>query len=166
MTNKPDLILDDQFEKCLINKAFDINALPTQRELLYTITSAASVINILRTLFIYIDADIQRLKTTVILNSHQCLQRYARETLCPICIRLPSAMSSSTNDSNNINEPLCENDCHFVIKNCFNQTNNPYIAFAVIAQGYSNVIKQIQDSIVELKVKKTFSKNKNIFSRS
>ncbi len=153
MTDKSDLILDEEFQKCLVNIAFDIQALPTQRELLYTLTSAASLIHILRTLFIYIDADIQRLKTTVIFNSHQCLQRYVRETLCPICVSIPSSLSSSNYYDNNANEPLCENDCHYVIKNCFNQTSNPYVAFSLIAQGYSNVIKQIQESVVELKVK-------------
>jgi Golgi nucleoside diphosphatase len=98
------------------------------------------------------EADIQRLKTTATLNSHQCLQRYVRETLCPICVTTPSSLSSSMN-FNNANEPLCENDCRFVIKTCFNETNNPYIAFAMIAQGYSNVTKQIQESVEELKVK-------------
>jgi hypothetical protein len=159
MTTKPDdFIPDEQFQKCLTNQAFAIEALPTQRELLYTISSAASLIHILQTLFIYIDADIQRLKTTVKFDSHQCLQRYARETLCPICVSTPS----SINYNNNVNEPLCENDCHYVIKNCFNQTNNPYVAFALIAQGYSNVIKQIQESVVELKVK--YDSKKIIFN--
>jgi formate dehydrogenase maturation protein FdhE len=157
MTNDNDIILDNQFQKCLINKAFDIQALRTERELLYTLTSAASLIHILRTLFIYIDADIQRLKTTVKLDSQQCLQRYVRETLCPICVSTPSSSSSSmnynNNNNNNVNEPLCENDCRYVIKTCFNETNNPYVAFATIAQGYSNVIKQIQESVAELKVK-------------
>lgn len=152
MTNESDLIFDKHFEKCLIDTANTINALPQQRELLYAITSAASVVRILRTLFIYIDADIQRLKESVTLNSHECIQRYVRETLCPICVSVPLSFSSSNHYNNNINEPLCENDCHYVIKNCFNQTSNPYIAFALIAQGYSNITKQIQESIVELKV--------------
>jgi len=152
MTNKSDIILDDQLQKCLVTKALDIEALPTQREVLYTLSSAASLIRLLRTLFIYIDADIQRLKTTVTLNSQQCLQRYVRETLCPICVSIPSPPSSNNYD-NNTNEPLCENDCQFVMKSCLNDTNNPYVAFAVTAQGYSDVIKQIQESVVELKVK-------------
>jgi len=163
MTTKPDdFIPDEQFQKCLTNQAFAIEALPTQRELLYTISSAASLIHILQTLFIYIDADIQRLKTTVKFDSHQCLQRYARETLCPICVSVPLSYSSSISNDNDINEPLCENDCHYVIKNCFNQTNNPYVAFALIAQGYSNVIKQIQESVVELKVKYNLQEKNNL----
>ncbi len=153
MTYNNDIILNDTFKTCLINKAFAIQALPTQRELLYTLTSAASLIHILRTLFIYIDADIQRLKTTVTLNSHLCLQRYVRETLCPICVNIPSSFSSSIHYDNNFNEPLCEKDCHYIIKTCFDETNNPYVAFALIAQGYKSVIKEIQESVVELKVK-------------
>ncbi|CAF1392447.1 unnamed protein product [Rotaria sordida] len=161
MTNNNDLIFDDNFKKCLLTKAFDIDALPKQRELLYTLTSTTSLIQILRTLFIYIDADIQQLKTTVTLNSHRCLQRYVREALCPICANMPSSsssLSSSMNYDNNINEPLCENDCHYVIKTCFNETSNPYVAFAIIAQGYATVIKQIQDSVIELKVVERLSK--------
>ncbi|CAF2721693.1 unnamed protein product [Rotaria sp. Silwood2] len=160
MTNNDDLILDDNFKKCLVTKAFDIEALPTQRELLYTLTSTTSLIEILRTLFIYIDTDIQRLKTTVTLNSHQCLQRYVRETLCPICVNKPSSLSSSMNydNNNNNNESLCENDCQYVIKTCFNETSNPYVTFAIIAQGYANIIKQIQESVVELKAVERLSK--------
>ena len=152
MTYDHDLILDEQFKKCLVNKAFDIEALPTQRELLYTLTSAASLVKILQRSFIYIDADIHRLNTTVTLDSQQCLQRYARETLCPICVGIPSLLSSSIKYDYNANEPLCENDCRFIIKACFNRTNNPYINFAFIAQGYSNIIKQIQKSVIELQV--------------
>jgi formate dehydrogenase maturation protein FdhE len=161
MTDKPDLILNEEFQKCLVNIASDIDALPTQRELLYTLTSASSLIYILRTLFIYIDADIQRLKTTVTLNSQECLQRYVRETLCPICVSTPSLYFSSINNDNNVNEPLCENDCHYVIKNCFNETSNPYVAFSLIAQGYSSIIKQIQQSVDELKVKHNLHKKKH-----
>ena len=150
MTEQPHLNLDDQLQKCLVNTALNIEALPTQREVLYTLSSAASLVHILRTLFIYIDADIERLKATVTLHSQQCLQRYVREALCPICV---SGSSSSAYAHHHVNEPLCENDCRFVIKNCFNETNNPYIAFASIAQGYSDVIKQIQESVVELKVR-------------
>lgn len=156
MTHNNEIKLDVNLQKCLITKALDIQALPTQRELLYTLTSAASLIHILRTLFIYIDADIQRLKTTVTLNSHQCLQRYVRETLCPICVNMPSSRFSSFihyDNNNNNNEPLCEKDCRYVIKTCFDPTDNSYIAFALLAEGYSSVIKQIQESIVELKVK-------------
>ena len=151
MTEQAHFNLDDQLQKCLVNTAFNIEALPTQREVLYTLSSAASLVHILRTLFIYMDADIERLKATVTLHSQQCLQRYVREALCPIC--LSASMSSSTYDKRYINEPLCENDCRFVIKNCFNETNNPYITFALIAQGYSDIIKQIQESVVELKVR-------------
>lgn len=150
MTNEQGLALEDNFIKCIINKASEIEALPKKTELLYTLTSAKSLIKILRTLFIYIDADIQRFKETVTLDSQQCLQRYVRETLCPICV---STLSSSVSYDNNVNEPLCENDCHFVIKTCLNETSNPYIAFALIAQNYSNIIQQMQESVIELKVK-------------
>ncbi|CAF3803762.1 unnamed protein product [Adineta steineri] len=158
MTYDNEIIFDEHLKKCLITTAFSIEALPTQRELLYTLTSAASLLDILRTLFIYIAADIQRLQTTATLNSHQCLQRYVRETLCPICVNMSSTSMSSIHYDNNINEPLCENDCHYVIKTCFDQTNNPYVTFAVVAQGYSNVIKQIQESVIELKLVERLSK--------
>ena len=155
MTNKHDIILDEQFQKCLTNEALSIDAFPTQRELLYTLTSASSLIHLLRKLFLYIDADIQRLKTTTVtFHSYQCLQRYARETLCPICM----SMSSSSNYENSIHELLCENDCQFVIQNCFNETGNPYTTFASIAQGYSNITKQIQDSLTEIKVRYNYAK--------
>ncbi|CAF3776556.1 unnamed protein product [Rotaria sp. Silwood1] len=161
MTNNNDIIIDDNFKKCLLIKASDIEALPTKRELIYTLTSSNLLIQILRTLFIYIDADIQRLKTTIIFNSHQCLQRYVRETLCPICVNIPSSLSSSINydnNNNNNNEPLCENDCQYVIKTCFNETTNPYVTFAIIAQDYANIIKQIQESVIELKLVERLSK--------
>lgn len=146
------IILDDNFQKCLINKAFEIEAISTQRELLYTLTSGSSLIQIYRTMLIYIDADIQRLKTipTTIMNSNQCLQFYAKETLCPICIKTSS--SSNQINNNGIDEPLCENDCQYLIKTCFNQTNNPYIEFASIAKGYSAIIKETEHAITELKV--------------
>jgi hypothetical protein len=153
MADKNGLILNEQFEKCLVNKAFDIEALPTQRELLYTLTSGASLIHILQTLFIYLDADIQRMNETATINNSPCIQRYARETLCPICVRLPSLWQlSPNNDDDTANDPLCENDCHYVVKTCFDQTNNPYMTFASITRGYAHVIKQIQEAVVELKV--------------
>jgi len=144
------LILDEKFEKCLVNKAFDIEALPTQRELLYILTSGSSLFHIFRTMLIYIDADIQRLITTATMNSDQCLQLYARETLCPICINTLSSFNRISN--NDISELLCENDCQYVIKTCFNQTNNPYKAFASISKGYSNIVKEIEHAVIELKV--------------
>jgi hypothetical protein len=49
------LLLDNEFHKCLINKAFAIEALPAQRELLYILTSGSSLIQILHTMMIYID---------------------------------------------------------------------------------------------------------------
>jgi hypothetical protein len=150
MTMDSQEMLDEPFQKCLVNKAFDIEALPTQRELLYTLTSGASLIHILQTLFVYLDADIEHMKRAGNVDSSQCIQRYARETLCPICISTPSSMSSSVNYDN---EPLCEHDCRFVIKTCFDQASNPYVAFAFAAQGYSHVVKQIQEAVVELKVK-------------
>lgn len=152
MTKDNDLVLSEDLKKCLVTKAFDIEAFSTQRELLYTLTSATSLIQILRTLFVYFDVDIQRLKTSATLNSQQCLQRYVRETLCPFCIHRPSSLSLPVDYDDNINEPLCENDCQFVITTCFNDTSNPYIVFSSIAQAYSKIIKQIEESIVELKV--------------
>ncbi len=144
------LLLDDKFQKCLINKAFDIEALPTQRELLYVLTSGSSLFQIFRTMLIYIDADIQRLKATATMSSNQCLQGYAREALCPIC----GSTSSSFNQihNNDIREILCENDCRYFIKTCFNETNNPYVAFASIARGYANITKEIEQAVIELKV--------------
>jgi Golgi nucleoside diphosphatase len=100
-------------------------------------------------MLIYIDADIQRLKSTATMNSNQCIQRYARETLCPICVSTSSSFNQINND---VNEPLCENDCRYLTKTCFNQTNNPYVAFASIAKGYSAIIKDIEQAIIELKV--------------
>jgi hypothetical protein len=38
------------------------------------------------------------------------------------------------------------------MKTCLNQTNNPYVAFALIAKGYSAIIKEIEQAITELKV--------------
>ncbi|UJR31829.1 hypothetical protein I4U23_019306 [Adineta vaga] len=151
VTYDNDIILDDHLRNCLITKASDINALPAQRELLYSLTSATSLLHILRSLFIYFEADIHRLKASATLNSHQCLQRYVRESLCPICM----STSSSIPDDN---DALCEDSCRFIMKTCFEQTNNPYIAFTLIAQGYSNVIKEIQESIVELKLVERLSK--------
>lgn len=134
--------LDDQLKTCLIITASHIDALPTRRELLFTLTSAASLIHIARTLFVYMDADIERLKRSAFPDPDRCFQRYAQESLCPIC-------ASADADGN---EPLCEDSCRFVMKTCLEQTNNPYVTFALVAQGYSNVIKQIQELIVELKV--------------
>jgi hypothetical protein len=147
MTYNNHLLLDEKFQKCLVNKAFDIEALPTQRELLYTLTSGSSLIRILSTMLTYIDADIQQLKKTATMNSNQCTQRYAREALCPICVS-----SSSFLNKNDVNEPLCEKDCRYVIKTCFNQTNTPYISFISIAKGYSSIIKEIEQAAIELKV--------------
>jgi hypothetical protein len=141
-----DLLLDDKFQKCLVNKAFELEALSTQRELLYILTSGSSLLKIYRTMLIYIDADIQRLKTSVTDSENQCLQIYAKESLCPICVRRSSSLNQ------NIIELLCENDCQFIIQTCFNQTNNPYVAFAAIAKGYSTIIKEIEQAIIELKV--------------
>jgi hypothetical protein len=102
-------------------------------------------------MLIYIDADIQRLKTTSTMNSNLCIHRYARETLCPICISA-SGYFNQINNNDDINELLCENDCRYVIQTCFNQTNNPYTAFALVAKGYSAIIKEIEQAVIELKV--------------
>ena len=157
MAADSDMKFDDEFEKCLIVKAFDIEALPTQRELLYTITSGASLVNILQTLFIYLDADIQRMNDTGTLNFHPCVQRYARETLCPICVGLSSSWAIGSNfDENSLDEPLCENDCRYLMNMCFDQELNPYVAFAALAQSYSHVVKQVQEAVLELKVRLKF----------
>jgi hypothetical protein len=150
------VVLEEKFEKCLVNKAFDIEAFPSQRELLYTLTSGSALIQTLRTMLIYMDADIQRLKTTATMTSNACTQRYARETLCPICVT-PSSSSSSSVDpigkTAGVNESLCPHACRHVIRTCFNQTSNPYVAFASIAKGYSIVAKDIERAVLELKVK-------------
>ena len=150
MTNGNRLQLDEKFEKCLVNKAFDIEALPTQRELLYTLTSGSSLIQIFRTMLTYIDADIQRLKSTATMTSNQCTQRYARETLCPICTT--NASTNRIDESHDMNDPLCPNACRYVIKTCFNHSSNPYLALGSIAKGYSAVIKEIERATNELKV--------------
>ncbi|CAF1209765.1 unnamed protein product [Rotaria sordida] len=148
--NNDQIVLDNNFQKCLINKAFDIDALPKQRELLYILTSASSIIQIFYTMLVYIDADIQRLKTTATMNSKQCIQRYARETLCPICVRTSSSFNQ--NNNNDIRKVLCKNDCRYIIKTCLNQTNDPYMAFASIAKNYSDIIKEIEHAVIELKL--------------
>lgn len=135
------------FERCLTNKASNIEALTTQRELLYVVTSGSSLLQLFRTMLIYIDADIQRLKTTTI-DSNPCLEYYAKETLCPICMK----DSSNQINNNDIDQPLCETDCQYLIKTCFNQTNNSYMEFASIAKGYSAIIKDIEHAVTGLKV--------------
>ena len=150
--NDDRIAMDDKFQKCLINKAFDIDALPKQRELLYILTSGSSLMQIFRTMLIYLDADIQRLKTTATMDSNQCIQRYARESLCPICVSTSSSFNRFNNIINDGSELLCENDCRYVIKTCFNQSSNPYVAFALIAKDYSVIIKEIEQSVIELKV--------------
>lgn len=151
MINNEEILLDDKFQKCLLNKAFEREALPKQRELLYILTSGSSLIQIFHKMLIYMDADIQRLKTTATIESNQCIQRYARETLCPICITTSSSYNK-INNHDDVNEVLCETDCRYIIKTCFNQANDPYAAFAAIAKNYSSVIKEIEQDIVELKV--------------
>jgi hypothetical protein len=146
MSNENYLLFDDKFQKCLVHKARELEALPTQRELLYILTSGSSLFKVFRTMLIYIDADIQRVNTLVPNNENQCLQIYAKEALCPICIRTSSSFQR------NINELPCQNDCQYIIKTCLNQTNNPYVAFAAVAKGYSTVIKEIEQAIIELKV--------------
>ena len=85
------------------------------------------------------------LKSIATINSNPCIQRYAREALCPICARTSSS-------SNQINELLCEDDCQYLTKTCFNQTDNPYVAFGSIARNYSGIIQDIEQAIIELKV--------------
>ncbi|CAF3338000.1 unnamed protein product [Rotaria sp. Silwood2] len=152
--NDDKILLDDEFQKCLVNKAFDMEALPKQREILYILTSASSLIQIFYTMLVYIDADIQRLKTTATMNSKECIQRYAREALCPICLGTSSSFNQINNNNNNndVSEVLCKNDCRYIIKTCVNQTNDPYMEFALIAKNYSDIIKQIEQATIELKV--------------
>lgn len=150
MSNDHNSELDEKFQKCLINKAFALEALPTQRELLYILTSASTIMRVFRTMLVYIDADIQRVKATIDTNVDECLQFYARESLCPLCIRASSSSNPMLKDD--INELMCENDCQHIIRTCFNQTNNPYVAFASIAKGYAIIVKEIEQAITELKV--------------
>jgi hypothetical protein len=150
MSNENHLLLDDKFQKCLVNKAFELEALPTQRELLYILTSGSSLMKIFRTMLIYIDADIQRLNTPLTIDANQCLEIYAKEALCPMCVRTSSSFNRIPN--NDITELICENDCQYIIKTCFNQTNNPYVSFASMAKGYSTIIREIEQAIIELKV--------------
>jgi hypothetical protein len=157
--------LDENFQKCLVNKAFDIEALPTQRELLYTLTSGSSLIQILRTMLMYIDADIQRLTTTSMPTTNQCTQRYARETLCPICAS-HSTTTDVTKKNISTNESLCPTACRYILRTCFNQTSNPYVAFASIAKGYSSVTKDIEQAAKELKVSDVENRQEcELFSR-
>lgn len=148
MSIDSEMKIDDQLEKCLLVKAFDIEAFPTQRELLYTLTSGASLVNILDNVFVYLDADIERMNKTATMEFHPCIQRYARETLCPMC--LDDSISSL--DETQFNETLCQNDCRYLVKTCFDAQRNPYISFVALAQSYANSIKQIQEAVVELKV--------------
>ena len=152
MTYDERVPLDEKFQKCLVNRALDIEAFPSQRELLYTLTSGSSLIQTLRTMLIYMDADIQRLKTIATITSNACTQRYARETLCPICVT-PSSAVDPISQAAGVNESLCPKACRQVIRTCFNQTSNPYVAFASIAKGYSIVAKDIERAILQLKVK-------------
>jgi len=144
MSQNQDITFDHQFEKCLLSQALSSNIFPIKRELLYVLTSGSTLVQILRTMFVYIEADIERLKATTTFRSYQCLQRYADEMLCPIC---------HNRSLTNMVEGLCENDCRLIIENCLNQTENPYINFAINAQGYTNITKNIQNSVNELKVR-------------
>ena len=150
MSNDHNSLFDEKFQKCLINKAFDLEALSTQRELLYILTSGSTIMRVFRTMLVYIDADIQRLTATIDTNADQCLLFYARQSLCPLCIRASVAPNPTLKDD--INELMCENDCQYIIRTCFNQTNNPYVAFASIAKGYAIIVKEIEQAITELKV--------------
>ena len=143
MNENERLIIDEKFQRCLINKAFDIEAFPNQRELLYTVSSGSSIIKSLRMMLIYIDADIQRLKSAATMTNNQCTERYGKETLCPICV---------SKQSEEKGESLCPNACRFLIRTCFNQTTNHYMAFASLAKGYSMIIKEIEKAVLELKV--------------
>jgi len=129
---------DEDFEKCLINKAFDIDAFPMQKELLYILTSASSLMQIFRTLFIYIDVDIQQLNSIETIDTHSCLLEYAKDVLCPIC--------------SNHYEIQCENSCQLVLRTCLNQTKASYLNFASMATGYASIIKEIEQAVTELKV--------------
>jgi hypothetical protein len=141
MTNDDQLVLDEKFEKCLINKAFEIEALPAQRELLYALTSGSSLLQIVRTMLIYVDADLQRLKSSTSITTNVCTQRYARETLCSICV-----------SSTNLNTTLCPNVCRSILRTCFEQNDNPYLTFATLAKGYSAIVHEIEQALTEVKV--------------
>ena len=156
MSSDPHLTLDERFQRCLVTKAFDIEALPSQRQLLYTLTSISSSLQILRSMLVYLDADLQRLKSMGTWTVNQCTQRYARETLCPICLSQVSSSIDSNKPNESINQSLCPNSCRYVLRSCFNQTNNPYVAFASMAKGYATIIKEIEKSVIDLKVNIVF----------
>lgn len=137
-------VFDQDIEKCLVNKAFDIDIFPMQKELLYILTSASSLMQIFRTLFIYVDVDIQRLNSVENIDTKSCLLEYAKDSLCPIC--------------SNHREILCENTCQLIIRTCLNQTKTSYLNFASMAKGYSSIIKEIEQAVIELKLVERLSK--------
>lgn len=100
-------------------------------------------------MLIYVEADIHRLKLIARIDSNQCIHRYSREALCPICVSKSSSHSQLNND---ISEALCENDCQFVIKTCFNQTNDPYLLFTSIMKNYSSILEEIEQAVIKLQV--------------
>ncbi|CAF1674619.1 unnamed protein product, partial [Adineta ricciae] len=155
MVDNKELVLDAKLTKCLVNKAFEIDALSSQRELLYILTSGSSLLQLFRTMIVYIHADIQRITSLPTMTSNSCIQRYARETLCPLCVNT-SRFNQIINDDNN--EPLCEGDCRYVTKTCFNQTNGSYIEFATMFKNYSLIVRDIEQTIVDLKLVERLSK--------
>ncbi|CAF3401563.1 unnamed protein product [Rotaria socialis] len=112
-------------------------------------------------MLVYIQADIQRLQRTTTIDSNQCIQRYARETLCPICVSStssPSSFSNQINNDNDISEALCENDCRYIIRTCFNETNDPYLVFASMAKNYSDILEEMEQIVIELKLVERLAK--------
>ncbi|CAF1308428.1 unnamed protein product, partial [Didymodactylos carnosus] len=141
----------DEFRSCLTTKGFEIDVFPSQREILYILSSGSTILNILRTMLTYIDSDIYRLKnydfTTFNENLNDCTQKYSLSALCPVC------------SSNNINTSVCYQDCRQFIQQCISTSNqNPYISYAMKAKEYATVLKEMQNSIIELKLLERLSK--------
>ncbi|CAF1101094.1 unnamed protein product [Adineta ricciae] len=154
MVDNKELVLDAKLKKCLVNKAFEIDALSSQRELLYILTSGSSLLQLFRTMIVYIHADIRRITSLPTMTSNSCIQRYARETLCPLCVNI-SRFNQMINDNN---EPLCEGDCRYATETCFNQTNGSYMEFATVFKNYSLIVRDIEQTIVDLKLVERLSK--------
>ena len=132
---------DQRFERCLKTKSSEFVVFPIQRDFLYTLTSSSVSFDIVRRTIVYLDADVERLKSSTNWSPKICSERFSRESLCPIC------------SNSMLNETLCPNSCRFILKTCFNQSQNPFVAFASMAKSYAMILNEIENSIVELKVK-------------
>ncbi|CAF1285980.1 unnamed protein product, partial [Didymodactylos carnosus] len=141
----------DEFRSCLITKGFEIDVFPSQREILYILSSSSTILNILRNMLTYIESDMYRLKNDNLTifneNLNDCTQKYSRATLCPIC------------SSNSIQSPICYSDCRQFIRQCIsNSSQNPYGSYAMKAKGYAIILQEMQSSIIELNLLERLSK--------